>query len=181
MITSTKKMITEFKDSAPVLWLRKSKYEKKFENNKYLNLFKGIYPTFEEAVKAAEAYDIKGYDNKSSAQMYKDMCNKIFPEDYATLYWLNRLNSEITNILDFGGHVWIKRYAFTKYLPQINNVEWKVYDLPKVIEEAKNLNKEIDPEGALNITFQDEIKKEKIDLFLALGSFQYIPRLFEME
>ncbi len=176
MISPAKKVLIELKDSAPVMWLRKNKYEKKFITNQYLNLFKEIYPTYEQATQAAEKYEVKGYDNPDAAKMYKDMCNKLFPEDYPTLYWLNRLAPEIGNILDFGGHVGIKRYAFDKYLPQMNHVEWKVYDLPKVIEEAKTLNREIDPEGRINITFQDEIKKEKIDLFLALGSFQYIPR-----
>ncbi len=175
MITTTKKIITEFKESAPVVWLRKSKYETKFATNEYLNLFKEIFPTYDEALKAAQRYETKGYDNKSSAQMYKDMCHKIFPEDYATLYWLNRLNPEINNLIDFGGHVGIKRYAFSDYLPNINNVDWKVYDLPQVILEAGALNKEIDPDSLINISFQDELKKEKIDLFLALGSFQYIP------
>jgi len=108
--------------------------------------------------------------------MYKDMCNKIFPEDYPTLYWLNRLNSEISNLLDFGGHVGIKRYAFDKYLPNINEVEWKLYDLPKVIEEARELKQQLDPSRKINLTFQDKIKNERIDLFLALGSFQYIPK-----
>lgn len=176
MISPAKKIFIELKESAPVVWLRKSKYEKKFSTNQYLNLFKEIYPTFDEAAQAASRYEVRGYDNVGSAQMYKDMCNKLFPEDYPTLYWINRINSELTNILDFGGHVGIKRYAFDKYLPQINEVEWKVYDLPKVIEEAKELNHQLDPDGKLNITFQDEIKKEKIDLFLALGSFQYIPK-----
>lgn len=175
MITPTKKALLGLKDTAPVVWLRKAKYEKKFATNQYLNLFKEIYTTFEEAAKAAEKYEVKGYDNKDSAQMYKDMCDKLFPEDYPTLYWINRINDDIENVLDFGGHVGIKRYAFRNYLPNINKAEWKVYDLPKVIEEAKELNKVIDPEGKLNITFQDTIKKEKIDLFLALGSFQYIP------
>lgn len=176
MISPAKKILIDLKDSAPVVWLRKSKYEKKFTNNQYLNLFKEIYPSFEEAAQAAQKYEVRGYDNSDSAQMYKDMCNKLFPEDYPTLYWLNRINSEITNVLDFGGHVGIKRYAFDKYLPQINQTEWKVYDLPKVIAEAKELNQKLDPDKKLNITFQDELKKEKIDLFLALGSFQYIPK-----
>ena len=62
MITSTKKMITEFKDSAPVLWLRKSKYEKKFENNKYL---KGIHNiSFDTTNLESGTYFIKCQSNE---------------------------------------------------------------------------------------------------------------------
>lgn len=176
MILTTKNILTNLKKSPPLMWIRKKKYEHKFTHNRDLNLFKGIYSNYEEAQSVASQYTSTGYDNKSSAQMYKNMCNKIFPEDYPTLYWINRLNDEVKVLLDYGGHVGIKRYAFDKYLPRINNTEWKVYDLPKVKEEAVILHKEIDPKGEININFQDSIKKEKIDLFLALGSFQYIPK-----
>ncbi|MAF77544.1 MAG: hypothetical protein CME60_05225 [Halobacteriovoraceae bacterium] len=176
MIHSSKNILNHIKELPPVVELRKKKYEKKFATNQYLNLFKGIYPNFEMASAAAKNYQTKGYNNKKSAQMYQDMCHKIFPEDYPTLYWINRLIPHISSLIDFGGHVGIKRYAFDSYLEKINQVKWSVYDLPKVIDEAKNLKTQLDPQNEINLNFLNDLENQNTDLFMALGSFQYIPK-----
>lgn len=178
MIGVMKSSVSAIKNSPPVLNLRELKYESKFQHNRDLNLFKGIFKDFESANIEAKKYPIAGYNNQDPALMYKDMCKKIFPEDYPTLFWLSRFiqSKQVKSIIDFGGHIGIKRYAFDTYLPELNQMKWNVFDLPKVIEEAREFNQNYDPENKLNMGFVDHTEGLSTDLFLALGSFQYIPK-----
>ncbi|RZJ53380.1 MAG: methyltransferase, TIGR04325 family, partial [Flavobacterium sp.] len=112
-----------------------------------------------------------GYDNEDSANMYDEYIENISAVDYPAIFWMERLKDEVTSVYDFGGHVGIKFYAYSKYLS--SNLNWTTYDVPAVVARGRQLaaNKKVQ-----NLQFSDDLKdlERGFDLFFASGSFQYL-------
>jgi len=160
--------------SLPILkQLRKIKYDRKFENNQYNNLFRGIYDSYKEASRNLPLTKQSGYDNKESASLYKNWMGAARLSDYPVLYWLARIiNSDTQRLYDLGGHIGFLYYSYSRYIDFHKNFEWYVYDVPAVLEEGKNIAAQ-EKKSQLHFTSSHDPIKEA-DILLASGSLQYI-------
>lgn len=150
-----------------------SRYERFFREAQGMQLFRGVYSSYEEASRSAPEVRGVGYDQAEPAQMYRDRLDVVFHTDYPVLYWLSKLSSDVQKIFDFGGHVGVKYYAYKKYIHHPEGFSWIVSDVPAVVEAGRQLATE---RGAANLSFVGDILEcSGVDLLLCTGSLQYVP------
>jgi putative methyltransferase (TIGR04325 family) len=165
-------MVNAIKNFYPIKAIRKLKYDSHFKNIRDMNLFRGVFSTFEEAQNALPKSSNKGYDNKDSASMYKNYCNSINPSDYPNLLWLSKILQERSSIFDLGGHIGVKYYSYQKYINFPKDYNWTVYDVPAVVEEGKKWAKE---NNSTNLSFSNDIMGfDGAETLLLSGSLQYM-------
>lgn len=151
------------------------RYDRVFENNQNQNLFRGVFPTFEEAERSAPRTRPTGYDNDDAAAMYVERSRKIYPTDYPVMFWLQKLFADGSgNCFDLGGHIGVSYYAYRKYLHYPQSLRWAVHDVPAVMAQGRRWASDNDRDG--NLTFSDDFAGASgADILMAQGSLQYLP------
>jgi putative methyltransferase (TIGR04325 family) len=166
------RMKEKLKNLPPILFLRRMRFEKHFATHENVNYFRGVFKNFKAAADSTPLTKPIGYDNAEAANMYKERLKQIYSTDYPVLFWMERHHQEIKRVFDFGGHVGIHYYTYSKYLPLQAIAEWTVCDVSSVVETGKKLSVE---KKISNLSFSTDISDcEKYDLFLANGSLQYL-------
>lgn len=150
-------------------------YDRAFEANRKLNLFRGVFDSFGAALASAPGTLPTGYDNEAAAGMYVDRTRKIYPTDYPVIYWLERIFAEgCTTLFDVGGHIGVSYYSYQRYLRYPAGLSWVVHDVPAVMEAGRKFAQERDAERCLG--FSDDFSGASgMDVLFALGSLQYLP------
>jgi putative methyltransferase (TIGR04325 family) len=164
--------LASFKEAPPIRALREARYERAFARATGLNLFRGVYGSFEEARASAPATKPLGYDHDAPAAMYDERLARPFPGDYPALFWLAPIVPKAKRVFDFGGHVGIARYGFARHLDFPKDLVWTVLDVPAVIERGRALARER-AEVGLEFT-TDASRADGADVFFAAGSLQYV-------
>lgn len=173
MLSLAKKIVRTSIEVGPILALRKKAYEDKFRANRELNLFKGVYASFQAAQAAIEVGVNSSYDNIDSAGLYKSFCEKLFPGDYPNLFWLTQILPAQKSLFDLGGHIGVKYYSYSRYLNLPDEFKWSVHDMPAVMIEGEYFAKEADPKGRLRF-LKNLSDANGHDILCAFGSLQYI-------
>lgn len=78
-------------------------------------------------------------------------------------------------VLDVGGSVGIKYFAFSSLLPFPVDLQWMVLDVPAVVERGRQFASERQAERNLSLT-TDLSEGEGVDVLLASGVLQYLPQ-----
>ncbi len=153
---------------------RERMYEQMFQSNTRRNLFRGVYASFEEAAASAPSNRQTGYDNPESAALYFGNM-QADPYDYPVMLWLERsFAAGMHSVFDVGGHIGIKFYAFREHLRFAPSLEWRVCDVPAVIQRGRSAAQKRDPSGQLQFT-SDYAEVEGFDILFASGVIQYLP------
>ncbi|EKF18450.1 methyltransferase, TIGR04325 family [Nitratireductor pacificus] len=134
--------------------------------------FSGAYPSHEVALAAARRSGLAGYDHPEVAEVaFEAMC-RIAPWDYPVLFWLRRLQGEVTSLVDAGGHMGTKYRAFRDALPIAETFPWTVYDLPAIVDAGR---RRAEADGLHGLRFVDRLEEAGApDLFLGSGLLQYL-------
>jgi len=149
-------------------------YRKEFVHNRERNLFHGVFASFETAAASASRYGVSGYDNDASADLYLGHM-RADAHDYPAMFWLSKsFSTGLRRVLDVGGSIGIKYYAFKTSLPVPDDVEWTVVDVPTVVAKGKALSSERGVSGALHFSAKMSCG-EGADILFASGSLQYLP------
>ena len=138
------------------------------------HLYRGVFASFDEAQASIPAANVNGYDNKESAELYRERTRRVFINDYPMMHWLGRFFAEgARNVFDIGGHIGIAYYAYQKYLAYPAELRWTVMDVPAVNAAGERWAKEHDPAGRLH--FADDVDQASgADVLFAAGSLQYL-------
>jgi putative methyltransferase (TIGR04325 family) len=167
MFKSTIKAILQL---PPLVQLRRLRYERQFRGIRAGHLFRGVFPSFDEAARSAPASTPVGYDHDAPAGMYQD--RPIFSEDYAVLFWLARVLGPGQRVFDHGGHAGSAFDAWVRVLPLPAGVTWQIHDVAAVCAEGRRRNEQrIGTKPAFTTDFADA---SGADVLLASGSLQYI-------
>ncbi|HEY4293672.1 TIGR04325 family methyltransferase [Luteibacter sp.] len=138
------------------------------------HLYRGVYPTFDEAQASIPLANTSGYDNTESADLYRDRTHRVFINDYPMIYWLGRWFAEgARNVFDLGGHIGIAYYAYQKLIVYPQGLRWTVMDVPAVNEAGEQWAKEHDPLRRLHFA-EDIGNAAGADVLFAAGSLQYL-------
>jgi len=138
------------------------------------NLYRGVFKTFAEAAASAPDTRPSGYDNPAAAELYRDRTRRVYPSDYAAMFWLGRLFEEgATSVFDIGGHIGIAYYAYQRYLKFPQNLRWRVLDVPAVNDSGRAWAVEHDPARRLDFT-DKPADVDGYDIVFASGSLQYL-------
>lgn len=150
-------------------------YDRRFEANRDANLFRGVFDTFDAAAKSAPPTLPLGYDHPGPAAMYLDRARKTYPTDYPMLFWLQKLLARgCTRFFDLGGHIGVSYYAYRRYLDYPAAMQWRVHDVPAVMEQGKRVASERDREKQLGFAERFE-EADGMEVLMAQGSVQYLP------
>ena len=97
-----------------------------------------VFSSFAEAWQAARRVTYAGHDHPDLIQFQGALSGRLRPSDYAVLYWLKRIDVHPLRILDFAGSVGNIYYSYARHLREFDqNLEWVVFDLPKVVDAGK--------------------------------------------
>ena len=153
--------------------LRRAAYRKQFLANREDNLFMGSFESFAAAEAAAPPGTPVGYDNAQAAQALYS--HQIYDWDYPALFWLGRaFDAGMRTVLDVGGHVGIKYYAFRRVLDLPPELHWTVCDVPAVVQAGRELATQRGATAQLDFC-TTPAAAPPCDVLLLSGSLQYLP------
>jgi len=160
----------------PLRYLHKRIYEREFARIvPWARRFRGVYSTFEEAVRAAPPGKPVGYDNPGAAT-FMDTSGPLLPSDYPVLFWLEKVLADSRVLLDIGGYVGISYYTYRKYLQYPENLQWIIQDVPAVTAAGTEIARNQDSRG---LSFTTDITPAlRPQAVLAAGSLQFIEHDF---
>ncbi len=173
-VPSLRTLAQALKDSPPLLNLRRRRYERLFASANDMQLFRGVYRSFSEALRHVPPTRPVGYDNPGPSSMYRDLVDQVTPRDYALMFWLREaLGRGARRVFDFGGHVGTKFYAYRRYLDYPESLSWTVCDVPAVVESGRQFAGVMSGSDRLTFTTRFEDCADT-DVFFAAGSLQYV-------
>lgn len=143
------------------------------------HIYRGVFPSFEEAQASIPEKRTTGYDNTPSAELYRERTRRVFLNDYPMIYWLKRYFDEgARHVYDLGGHIGIAYYAYQKYLDYPVGLTWTVQDVPAVNAAGESWALEHDLQRRLR--FSNHVGEASgSDVFFAAGSLQYLDYTLE--
>jgi putative methyltransferase (TIGR04325 family) len=155
--------------------VRRQAFDRQFENNTGDNLFRGVFDSFDAALASAPATRPTGYDNPASAGMYVRRL-RIDQHDYPAMFWMSRsLNEGMRRVVDLGGSVGIKYFAFGKFVDFPPDLLWRVIDVPAAVELGREFAMGRGASTALEFS-HDMADADAMDVFFASGALQYLPQ-----
>ena len=156
--------------------LYRLEYERRFARVvPWARRFRGVYPTFAEAIAAAPRGKPVGYDNPRAAT-FMAPSGPLWLSDYPVVFWLEKALAECPKVLDIGGYVGISYYSFRRVLQYPPNLEWLVYDVPAVTEAGLQIaRREASPGLAFTSSLRSGLAAHAV---LAAGSAQFIEQPF---
>lgn len=161
-----------------LLHWRKSRFEKSFVAGRVAGCCHGVYGSFQEAAAAAPRTQPLGYDHDDGGAMYRDRLFRVYPSDYAMMFWVQKLVAGgARRIFDFGGHIGLSYYAYDRMQPLPADLSWQVCDLPAIVKAGREEARKLDPSGRLGFT-DDFSGAAEADVLFTAGCVQFIePKL----
>ena len=149
-------------------------YRREFIQNRERNLFHGVFASYETAAASASHYGVSGYDNEASASLYTNYM-RADAHDYPAMFWLTKsFAAGHRRVLDVGGSIGIKYYAFKTSMPLPDDVDWTVMDVPAVAAKGEILADERGVSATLHFIIH-MTSGDGADILFASGSLQYLP------
>ncbi|HEY2407952.1 MAG TPA: methyltransferase, TIGR04325 family [Polyangiaceae bacterium] len=149
-------------------------FNRRFE--RWPGSYRGVFQSFADAKASAGTNRKLGFDHPELSHLYDDRIGNAFPSDYPLLFWLGRLSSKFSSVFDWGGHVGVSYYTYSKYLGLAADVRWCVGDVPEIIKAGRALAAARSSPGLSFTT--DFADADGCDVLLANGSLQFVEMPF---
>lgn len=136
-------------------------------------LYWGSFATREDALRFLRPSRTVTYDNDEIAALSVDVFSRIHLFDWPLLFHLSQLHADkrLTSIVDLGGHVGVKYYAFKAVLRFLDEVAWQVVDVPAICREGERLR----PADAAALSFHGALEETApCDVLICSGVLQYL-------
>ncbi len=116
---------------------------------------------------------LAGYDHQEVVNISFELMCRVELWDYPVLFWLERLLSSGTCLVDAGGHMGTKYRAFRKHLKLDEQaVDWIIYDVPNIVKAGRERAR---LDELPRLSFLDDISTAPpADILLASGLLQYL-------
>lgn len=133
-----------------------------------------LFGNVEDAWAAARALSPMGHEDPCEIEVHLELSKSLRASDYAVLFWILEISGGDVAIFDYGGNVGNLYYSFSPYLQGCPRVEWKVYDLPPVVEQGRKMAA---ARKAGGLTFEDTPRSAAArDILLVSGALHYWER-----
>lgn len=147
-----------------------------------VNSFRGVFSSFDEALKAVPQQTLAGYNhadlhnapvklNCTQADM-----ERLNPIDYPVLVWLRNAFEDSSTVCDLGGNTGNSYYAFRRYIPYPEGLQWTICDLPEAVKVGEAMRERTHCPGLSFTT--DLATVERADILLTCGAIQYMEAPF---
>lgn len=157
-----------------IVTLRRRAYARAFARQEHVNLYHGVFDSFEAAAASAPPTKPTGYDNEAAAEMYP-LATEPTPRDYPALDWIrDALDAGHRRVFDLGGHIGVKYFAFRERLQFPSDATWTVCDVPAVVVRGREVARTHGASEQLRFT-TDWREMATADVLYASGSVQYLP------
>jgi len=146
-------------------------YERSFRRRPP-NRFRGVFPTFQDAIASLPEAARVGYDHDVMAGMYRARIDRACESDYGPLFWLRGIVDSQTHVFDFGGHIGVSYHGWRSYLNYPKGMRWTVYEVPAIARAGADFARDRPSDG---LAFTSDLATgHDCNVFLAAGSLQYV-------
>jgi putative methyltransferase (TIGR04325 family) len=138
----------------------------------------GVFPDYDAALKVAGGRSQANYDRnnvKKTREKEQQIVDDYFQDsDYPALFWLSRIMTNESRIIELGGSVGYAFYSYRRRLTYPEGMRWTIVELP----EAVRLGREIAAaRSEQQLSFTESIGDcGQCSIFLTSGTLQYIQR-----
>jgi putative methyltransferase (TIGR04325 family) len=134
--------------------------------------FYGVFDSLEEAKKRIGHDHPSSYGDIDLTEINMDSFMEIHKFDYPVILNLLKVRNQFKSLIDFGGHIGVKYYAYKQLVPNMHELIWKVVDVPFCVERGR---KEALRRGAANLLFSSNVLEAgECDILLISGALQYV-------
>jgi putative methyltransferase (TIGR04325 family) len=167
--------VDALRDFAPVRLLGRAAYARKFAKARDVHIFHGVFDSFDQAVAWIPQSRLSGYDNVDSARLYENRL-KIDDYDYPALFWISASFQEgMKSVVDLGGSIGIKYYAFSETIALAQDLKWTVVDVPTVVDQGKKFAEQKGlSRSRLDFSASTSVSNG-VDILYVSGALQYLP------
>lgn len=148
--------------------MREAAYRRRFMDNRDENLFLGCFESFHEAAAGIPP----GAAERPEASEELDI-PQVKLADYPSVFWLGKAFEEgHRHVLELGGQVGVKFYAFRRMLSYPGDLRWTVCESPAMAERGRELacSRGVGPQ----LGFVTDMRSAgPFDLLFASGSLAY--------
>src|SRR3546814_8963345 len=131
-----------------------------------------MYRSRAVAESAAPATMLHTYDQPAATCKYQSV--KVSAADDPVCCCLSRIFGEGNDkVFDLGGHLGHAYYGFSCYLEYPDGLEWRVQDVPAVVEAGRQRALTHDPDKRLTFT-NDFTDADGCDVLITTGALQYL-------
>ena len=112
------------------------------------------------------------YDNSEVVKINFNLFRSVHLFDWPVMYVLRELiyQGRSHSVVDFGGHVGAKYYAYRSIMTFPPELKWKIVDVPAVCDEGRRQLER----GDESLSYHDDLKEiDSCDVLLCAGSLQY--------
>lgn len=153
---------------------RQRAFDRLFESAAGVHLFRGVFPSFEAAAESAPTPKPLGYDNDESSSLY---LQRLKPDayDHPAMFWLaTSMHQGMRSVVDIGGSVGIKYYAFRDLIDYPQDLRWRVVEVPAAVRLGREFSAD---KNTHHLTFTEDLaSSDGSEVLFASGSLQYLPQ-----
>jgi putative methyltransferase (TIGR04325 family) len=143
-----------------------------FSRKHAAGLFAGIYDSYAAAL-AAIPPETDGWDSDRAATFWLDDIAATQPCAYASFFWLSKLLTPGSVLVDWGGSIGVSYYGFVRRAQLPEGVRWIVVELPKLAEQGQHIAQR---EAARGLEFATDLAQApRTELLFSAGAIQYMP------
>lgn len=157
--------------------LRRARYRRNFFSRRAKARFWGIYGTREDAIsEATRQFGKADYDEPSIVNNSINVFMAVNLFDWPALFYLNKAIQEngARSIVDVGGHIGVKYYAFRSLLNFPTDFRWQVVEVPSMVRVGRDRRTELG--AGEELTFHERPEDvNAADVLFCSGSLQYLP------
>ena len=134
--------------------------------------FRGVYPDFDTAARAAPTVKPLGYNNAALAEEYvRTLSTSVESYDYPMIFHLGNMAEKVRSVFDFGGNVGTHLYAYSRYVDLAPDLTWTVCEVPAIARAGRRLADRRNEDRLAFTTVGDHASG--VDVFLSSGAIQY--------
>ena len=134
--------------------------------------FHGLFASLSEAQKCIGPERPSSYGDIDLTEVNINSFMQTHSFDYPVMLHLLKVRDQIDSVIDFGGHIGVKYYAYKQHLPGMHELDWKVVDVPFCVDRGRE---EARITGTTNLSFSSHISEAgDCDLLLTSGALQYV-------
>lgn len=142
-------------------------------------MFWGQFQSREAARRFVPTSAQSSYSNPDLVELNENVFKEVHLFDWPVLFHLQKfiIQRQIDSLIDFGGHVGVKYYAFREHLELSDSFRWQVVDTPPMVRAG---TRQAADDNVRNLIFFDSLAAAgAAPLLLCSGVLQYAEETLE--